>query len=79
MDSPANPRADGVASRRCEWRPPGDVPEPGQPPEMPPEEPEEQPPAPPPEEPPGPDEVPPPAPPESDERLAAHARGGQPR
>jgi fused signal recognition particle receptor len=42
---------------QCEWCPPGDVPEPGAPQEVPPAEPETAP-TPPAEEPPGPDEVP---------------------
>lgn len=78
MISSVDPRAADVEIRRCEWRPPGDVPEPGQPPEMPPEEPEEQPPTPPPEERPGPDEVPPPPPPECDGRFAPRTGRGQP-
>ncbi len=50
---------------RSEWRPPGDSPEPGAPPEYPGEPAESPPPAPPLEEPPPPDEVPPGPPPES--------------
>lgn len=52
-----------LTDERLEWRPPGDVPEPTAPEELPPAEPET-PPIPPQEEPPGPGEVPQP-PPES--------------
>ena len=61
----ARPRLTGKLSvGACiylEWRPPGDVPEPGVPEEVPPLEPET-PPVPPAEEPPGPGEVPGPTP-----------------
>ena len=53
-----------------EWRPPGDVPEPAAPEELPPLEPET-PPAPPEEQPPGPGEVPQPTP------ESASVRAGQ--
>jgi hypothetical protein len=49
------------ACQRGEWRPPGDVPEPGAPQEVPPSEPETVP-TPPSEEPSGPEEVPQPPP-----------------
>ena len=53
--------APGGACVHLEWRPPGDVPEPSVPEEVPPLEPET-PPVPPAEEPPGPGEVPGPTP-----------------
>ena len=45
--------------QRCQWQPPGEIPDPPAPLELPPDEPAEVPP--------GPDEMPPPSPPEIDQ------------